>query len=352
MNRKIYINGRFLLQPPTGVNRFAYELCKAFGELGIEFILICPSKVINKEYDIKDFNIRYFGFTSSHFWEQIILPLFFINKHNYILLNFTGLGPVIILKKIITIHDVAFLYNPLWYSFFYRIFYKILTPLCAKTSHKILTVSEFSKSEIIKFINIRKDKIEVVYNAVPSVFYQKNKDNPFHNIHEKYILAVSSLDPRKNFEKLIKAFNKLNDPSIRLFIVGGKNNIYNHTHEEHDQNDKIVWLGRVSDRELINYYKYALCFVYPSLYEGFGIPPLEAMVSQCPVIASDINVFHEIYNKAVLYVNPTDEEQISDAIRLLVNDEKLQRKLVDLGEIQSQLYSWKKSALKVIEILR
>lgn len=93
-----------------------------------------------------------------------------------------------------------------------------------------------------------------------------------------------------------------------------------------------MWLGRVSDRELINYYKYALCFVYPSLYEGFGIPPLEAMVSQCPVIASDINVFHEIYNKAVLYVNPTDEEQISDVIRLLINDEKLQRKLVDLGE--------------------
>lgn len=83
----------------------------------------------------------------------------------------------------------------------------------------------------------------------------------------------------------------------------------------------------MSDRELINYYKYALCFVYPSLYEGFGIPPLETMVSQCPVIASDINVFHEIYNKAVLYVNPTDEEQISDVIRLLINDEKLQKKI-------------------------
>lgn len=353
VSKKIYINGRFLLQTPTGVNRFAYELCRAFTGQNIEFTIICPSKTINEEYDIENFNIIYFEFmfSSSHFWEQIVLPLFFIKKHNYILLNFTGLGPVLISKKIITIHDVAFLYNPLWYSFFYRIFYKILTPLCAKTSQKILTVSEFSKSEIIRFLNIEKDKIEVVYNAVPSVFYHERYQNNTKKPEEQYILAVSSIDPRKNFNTLIKAFSHLKDIPVQLFIIGGKNKVYNQATQEYSQNEKITWLGRVSDTELINYYKHALCFVYPSLYEGFGIPPLEAMILNCPVVASDIEVFHEVYGQSVLYADPHNDKQIASVIRILLTNTDLRKELIDKGKKHAQVYSWNNSASKIINIL-
>lgn len=352
-SKKIYINGRFLLQPPTGVNRFAYELCRAFTCQNIEFTIICPSKTINGEYNIENFNIIYFGFmsSSSHFWEQIVLPLFFVKKQNYILLNFTGLGPVLISKKIITIHDVAFLYNPLWYSFFYRVFYKILTPLCAGTSQKILTVSEFSKSEIIRFLNIDKDKIEIVYNAVPSVFYNETYQNNVRETEERYILAVSSIDPRKNFNTLIKAFSHLKDIPVRLFIIGGRSKIYSQATEEYNQNEKITWLGRVSDAELINYYKHALCFVYPSLYEGFGIPPLEAMLLSCPVITSDIEVFHEVYGQSVLYVDPLEDKQIADTIKLLLMSPELRKELIDKGIKHAQGYSWNNSASKVMKIL-
>lgn len=345
----IYVNGRFLLQNLTGVNRFAYELCRSWSQMGIVFTLCCPPGKIRNCYDVSDFNITICGWGKSHVWEQISLPYWFSRiKGEKLLVCFTGLGPLFVREKIMTIHDLAFMVNPQWYSLSYRIWYRLMTPLCAATSLKVLTVSNFSKSEIMRRLSIDENKIEVIYNAVSPQF--QNLDNEIKNkisVGEKYVLAVSSVDPRKNFSTLLKAFAHIKDKSIWLYIVGGQNPIYSSTIaalNDNSPSERIKWLGWVSDEKLKWYYSHALCFVYPSLYEGFGIPPLEAMSCNTPTIVSAIPVLKEVCGDASLYVNPNDERDIADKINFLVGNQDLCCKLVQKGHERCTLFDWKHSA--------
>lgn len=338
----IYINGRFLTQKMTGVNRFAYELCKALNNCGLEFALVVRTKYIKNDYDISIFKIINWGFGKSHFWEQIILPFFFIFKRKYLLINFSGLGCLLLKNQIITIHDLSFLYNPEWFSKLYYNFYRLLTPFSAKRSVKILTVSEFSKSEIIKYFGISSEKIVVVYNAVSNSF---NEEEPSLNLNENYILAVSSLDPRKNFHNLIKAI-KLIDFDVKLYIIGDKN--HNFKNLQIYESSSIKLLGRVDDSDLIDYYKNARLFIYPSFYEGFGLPPLEAISSGCCTIVSEIDVFKEVFGDAVGYFNPNNVAEIKKCIEDYYFSETLRSNLkLNSYKLKSK-YNWTKSANTLI----
>lgn len=344
----IYINGRFLLQEQTGVNRFAYELCKALHQSGIFFILLCPHGEIKMCYDTAGFSIKHCGWGKSHIWEQLFLPIFFLKtRGKHLLVNFTGIGPIALKNKIRTIHDLGFMVNSKWYSLSYILLYKTLTPLSAATSLKILTVSEFSKNEIMRLLNVKKDKISVIYNAVSSLFMEPDTNYQYSEKKEKYILAVSSIDPRKNFATLLKAFSMLKDTDIKLYIAGGQNRIYSISVEELSANissEKIKWLGRVSDAELKRYYEGASCFVYPSLYEGFGIPPLEAMACGVPVVVSDIPPIREVCGDTALYVDPLNQKDIAEKIALIINDRELQEELRTKGRARCQAFGWTQSA--------
>lgn len=349
----IYINGRFLLQEQTGVNRFAYELCKVLHQSGIFFILLCPHGEIKTCYDTAGFSIKHCGWGKSHIWEQLFLPIFFLKtRGEHLLVNFTGIGPIALKNKIMTIHDLGFMVNPKWYSSSYILLYKTLTPLSAATSLKILTVSEFSKNEIIRLLNIEKEKIAVIYNAVSSSF-TKPDTNPQEK-KEKYILAVSSIDPRKNFAALLQAFSMLEDTDLKLYIIGGQNRIYSTSVEQlsaHIPSEKIKWLGRVTDAELKHYYHHALCFVYPSLYEGFGIPPLEAMATGVPVVVSDIPPIREVCGDAALYADPLNPKDIARKIALLLHDKDLQCELREKGRSRYKKFNWNQSAQALSAII-
>lgn len=340
----IYINGRFLSNPMTGINRFAYELCKASSRL-FEFTIIAPNGRVLPEYDIRGLNIIEYGRLKSHLWEQISLPLFLSTKKNYILLNFSGLGPLLNKSKITTIHDVSFLHNPGWFSKGYYLFYKILTPLIIKTSRAILTVSEFSKSEILKYYDVAPEKIHVVYNAVTKALENSTSDNQ----KEKYILTVGSLDPRKNFKTLIRAFSDERLKHLELRIVGGTNRVFGELGYDMQNSPNIKFLGRISDEELRNQYRNAHLFILASLYEGFGIPPLEALGNGCPIALSDIPVFHEIFEDAAVYFNPTDVDDIIGAILKSYNNSMSSS--VDTPNKVLKKFSWNRSAKKIQSIL-
>ena len=347
MSKHIYINGRFLLSPQTGVERFAYEICKALITIGVNFTIICPKKGhFNKAYDIEKFHIIRFGYGLSHVWEQLVLPLYFVNKNNYIVLSFTGLGSILIPNKIMTIHDLSFLENPKWFSKAYFYYYKLMTPLAVRTSKRIITVSNFSKSEIKKFYNfVPSEKISVIYNAISDNFFNQAKTRD----KQTYFLAVSSMDPRKNFTRLIHAFEYIKEQ--KLLIAGGKNRVYGNL-DNNTNNKNIKFLGRVSDEELVNLYKSAEAFIYPSLYEGFGIPPLEAMALGCPVLASDIPVLHEVCNDAAIYFNPLDERDIQDTIISFHNKRESEKTiLIEKGYNNLKRFSWIESAKEIKEMV-
>jgi glycosyltransferase involved in cell wall biosynthesis len=167
---------------------------------------------------------------------------------------------------------------------------------------------------------------------------------------EKYILAVSSMDPRKNFVRLVKAFNQIEDKSIKLYIIGMRFKAFNTPDLEELVGENIHLPGYIDDEALQLMYQNALLSIYPSLYEGFGLPPLESMTYGCPVINSDIPALHEVSEDAALYVDPFDVNDITNKINLLVKDGDLRQSLRLKGLDQIKKYSWEKSAEQVYEL--
>ena len=345
---RIYINGRFLTRPITGVERYAYMICKAMAETGKDFTIICPKSTIMSCYDVSNLPIVHYGFGRSHLWEQCVLPFYFIGKKDYIMFSFTGLGAILLRNKVMTIHDLSFLENPNWFSKGYYWWYKLMTPLAARTSKHIITVSEFSKKEILRFYPfIKEEDISIAYNAADEKFFhfQSQKTVP----EKPFALTVSSLDPRKNFARLIEAFKDIKECS--LYIIGSQNRIFTQKDSITTAKDTIHFLGRVTDEDLVSLYSQANCFIFPSVYEGFGLPTIEAMKCGCPVLASDIPVLREVCGDAAIYFNPYHVEDIKNTIeQFLKENNTLRSTVIAKGYENVKRFSWKKTAEAVIQL--
>ena len=343
-------NARFLTHKITGVQRYAIEISKKLQELVRELVFVAP--VIKQKQEEKAFTVNCFGNFQSHIWEQIDLPLYLRNEKNPLLLNLANTAPVFYKNQIITIHDLACL-NEKWVSPKFKLFYEILLPKIINNSLKIVTVSDFSKKEIIKHFNVPENKIEVVYNAVSQEFIDLSNNN-YQNNYGKYILAVSSLNPRKNFTSLIQAFNKLKFKDIKLLIVGEQNNIYANPQLKNIMldNPNIIFTGYLTDKEIAGLYKNAKLFVFPSLYEGFGIQPLEAMACGCPTVVSNAASIPEVCADASYYVNPSDINSIAEGIYEVLKSDYLQSELRNKGFERIKAFSWENSAEKYVDIIK
>ncbi len=345
----LIINSRFLTQNITGVQRFAIEISKQLKkQLGDKVQFVCPKNIINIDL-AKKLDVKVIGGKNGHLWEQIDLPKYLKQNDSPLLLNLANTAPLFYKKKIVTIHDIAYERFPQTFDWKFRLFYKLLIPNIIKTSKHTLTVSEFSKNEIHNLYRTNLENISVVYNAVNEIFKPKKiETNP------KYILAVSSLNYQKNFHSLVKAFNQLDDKSTKLYLVGSINKNFASIEllNEIEKNTNIVFKGRVDDNELIELYSNAICFVYPSLYEGFGIPPLEAQACGCPVVCSNVASLPEVGGvDSVVYCDPYSVQDIKEKIDLVLNDEKLQNDLRLKGFENIKKFSWEESAIKIIEVI-
>ena len=322
--KKIYINGRFLTQNITGVQRYAIEIVKALDKYlndnrlngEYKFEIVCP-KNIKQELVLRNINIKQIGKLKGHLWEQIELPLYVKDKF---LFNFCNCAPLIKKNQMLVIHDAAVSAMPNSYSFLFKVWYKFMFYILGQRLNKIFTVSNFSKRELNKYFSIDLNKIEVVYSAYDHIINIKPDESIFQKINIKkknYVLAVSSLNPSKNFKLILETAKSM--PEVNFIIAGGSNsNVFKAQGFKITKNMKFI--GYVTDEELVALYKYASCFVYPSLYEGFGLPPLEAIYFNCPVIVSDIDVFKEIYGNNVLYCDKNNVSSLKEKILYLYNN--------------------------------
>ena len=347
---KFHINGRFLTQNLTGVQRFAYELTSNIIKRNGNVTVITPNSNLIP-YDIETERIIKTGNFKSHLWEQTDLRFFSVRQKGSLLINLGNTAPMYFRKQVITIHDLSVFTNPKWFSKTFSTVYKTLLPNIAKYSEKIITVSEFSKSEIVRHLQVSPSKIEVIYNAVsPEIKPDLNVINP-KNSYGQYILAVSSIDPRKNLPRLIEAFQNLKNKDLNLVIVGASNSIFNQSVVRPTDSEQIIFTNRVSNSELASLYMNAVCLVFPSLYEGFGLPPIEAMKMGCPVITSNNSSLPEICGDAAYYINPTSTQEITAAINEMLTDEKLRNDLKMKGEKRSAFFNWSESSLKLLTII-
>jgi glycosyltransferase involved in cell wall biosynthesis len=352
----VCINARFLTQPVTGVQRYAIEISRHLRALLPEAVFVAPNRIIHPEL-AELLETRTCGTQSGHLWEQVELPLYLRRQGNPLLLNLANTAPLLYPHQIVTLHDLSFLVNPAWFSLPFRTYYRLLVPRIAHRARRIITVSQSAKSDIVEYLGVEPGKVEVVYNAVSPSFGEDLAAAAA--IRQQYpsdiVLAVSSLDPRKNFPNLIRGFSKLKEfDGLKLVIVGKRHASFSDPDlgELVGRHSNIEFAGYVPDLELAALYRRARAFVYPSLYEGFGIPNLEAMALGCPVVTSAIPAIEEVCGQAACYVDPSEPSRIGAGIRRVLTDEAYRRELVERGLDRSRQFSWERSARQMAEVIQ
>ncbi|MFA5124555.1 MAG: glycosyltransferase family 1 protein [Patescibacteria group bacterium] len=317
-----------------------------------------PPEIVAGDYEIKRFPLSRYRRYLPFFYSQLIVGKL-INRQkldvclfpaNIIPLGYRG-------QAVVTIHDLAvYLYPELFLDRLINFDRRYLVPQSLKQADKIIAVSNSTKRDIIKLFGIAPEKIEVIYEGVADreATYQKGK--------EKYILYLGTIEPRKNLTRLIGAFKKLKqeEPVARdlKLILAGKNGwkneeIFRGLRQANAelQEEAIKYLGYVTPERKHELLSHAEVFVFPSLYEGFGLPVAEAMACGLPVITSDAGSLPEIGGEAVLYVNPLKEEEICLAIKKVITVENFRQQLAEKGKQKSREFTWDKCAQQTKELL-
>lgn len=354
---KVYINGKFLAQRTTGVQRFSKGILLALdrnlSKLGRNnsVVLLCPPCASDVLSELTFIEQRRCGTEALSLtaWEQICLP--FASRDGY-LICLSGSAPLLSRRCIPTIHDAAVFLFPHAYSAKFVSWYRFLFKRIAKKAPFVFTVSESSARDLASFLpncNFR-----IVPNSAEHITYVDVDHSILSSLglkQRRFVLAVGSLNPTKNFKTLIDAYTASDLCKIApLVIVGAINANVFHSSELISTTD-VIWAGSVSDEQLRALYEAATAFVFPSLYEGFGIPPIEAMLCGCPVIASDISAIREVCGDAVAYFPPTDGAALIDSLRRILYDESMRKELIDRGHQRSQSFSWDLSAQRLRQAL-
>lgn len=345
----LYINGKFLAQRTTGVQRFALGLLLALDQSlarkpgGRHVVLLTPPGVALVP-GLQVIEQRACGRSGRllTWWEQFELP--FHCRHGK-LLCLSGSAPLLARRCIPTIHDAAIYLHPAAYSRKFVAWYRLLFSRMARQAPLVITVSDNSAGELSGFLP--GTRFRVVHNAAEHIteFPADPSVLRTHGLRPRgYILAVGSLNPTKNFAALLAAYRAAGfGKEMPLVIAGGLNSEVFSRHVPGAACDSIVWAGPVTDPQLRALYENAGVFAFPSLYEGFGIPPLEAMKCGCPVVVSNAASIPEVCGDAALYFAPREPAALGAALARVLRDDALRQELVEKGRERSRLFSWEQS---------
>jgi glycosyltransferase involved in cell wall biosynthesis len=361
---RIAVNTRFLLN--DYLEGYGYFLYESFSRITIahpehEFIFIFDRPYDEKFVFGKNVKAVVTGPAARHpllwkLWYDVKVPAVLKKYKADVFVSCDGFCSLTAkVPQCLLVHDLSFLHYPSFIRKSYFLFYKYYTPKFLNKAKTIVTVSEFSKKDIIAHYKIEADKIDVVPNGVKEIFHpltdfeKKSVKNKLTGGKEYFIYA-GAIHPRKNLTNLLKAFSifkKKQTSNWKLVLTGRLAWKYKHfvkSLETYKYREDVVLTGYLDEEELVNVIGSAYALVYPSLWEGFGVPVLEAMRCQVPVITSENSAMQEIAKDAALFANPSDHNDLAEKMMLLYKDENLRSQLIERGNKMSEEYNWSHSA--------
>lgn len=344
----------------TGTENYSYQLLLALSKIDTKnnYIVYLRSDNINRVTIVEQLihfpgNFEFVRINWPRLWTQgglavqtfkDILDVLFIPAHTSPLIHKPGL------KTVVTVHDLGAEYLPKMHQLRQQLYLKWITRYQLKSASKLIAVSHSTKNDLIKRVGIEGQKIKVVYEGFNQDLFQARSDTKSYSL-KGYWLFVGTIQPRKNLERIIKAFKLVGKGN--LVIAGSKgwqtDKIYK-LPKKLGIAERVKFLGYVSDKEMVKLYKGAIALIFPSLFEGFGLPILEAQASGCPVLTSTTSSMPEVAGKGALLVDPYNVEEIANGM-MKIMDKEIGARLVELGYNNIKRFSWEKAAKQTLKIL-
>lgn len=349
-----------------GIGRYSYELVKSIhllSKVDLKIVIRQEDREIFKFADDKELiiakNIK--DSRGRNYYEQFKLPEIIKEKYPKAVIHYPdSMAPLFAKNKVvITVHDLAFKSLKNAFTFKSTLWKNVITDLSIKKADKIIAITNFAKNEVLKYYDIKTDKIDVIYNGFnnfsrDSIVLEYVSECILKVIRRPYILTVSTISPRKNIDGLVKAFNLIKNKIPCNLIIAGENGwMYNDIYklvEEFKLEKRVFFTGKVNDDELKYLYKNANLFIYPSFYEGFGLPPLEAMSYGIPCIVSNAASLMEVAADAALKVNPYKIEEICERIIEVYSDIDLRNRMIERGLNRIEKFSWDTCAKRIVSV--
>lgn len=354
---KIVINGRFCFQKLSGVQRYSMEMVRALdgliaeGHGGLDrhdWRLIIPSGA-QPIGGLKAINVEERGRRRGHLWEQLDLLKVAYGAR---LVNLGNSGPVLHRDKIVVIHDASVFRTPDNFDWRYRTLHGVMSWAMARTA-RLGTVSEFSRRELSQVLRVAPDSIFVACNGADHLCGRERSNEILSELGltaGRYFVFVGSPAPNKNLATLLEAFAQLDRPEVKLVVAGSLARGIFGGKGLADMEGVVAASGR-NDAEIAALYAGAAAHVFPSLYEGFGIPPLEALANGCPTIVGDIPVLREVCADAASYFPPKDAEALAALMRVAIDDPQAARAKLAAGESRVAHFTWRASAERLAQAI-
>lgn len=351
------VNGRFMGQRLTGVQRYAIEIVRAMDDLigndaqlaeriGLKLVVPAGSKI---EMSSPRLEIKQTIPGTGHFWDQCILPFYAQDG----ILSLGNFGPISSSRHVVCIHDANTFVVPESYSRSFGTAYRLLLPIVGRRARRVVTVSRFSAEMIAQHGIAKPDKIVVIPNGHEHVNRWDStqaRGDLLAGIERPFVLVIGSKAPHKNISLLLEISEALDAAGLDVVVAGGASGIFASAGGSAARRNVRV-VDYVTDDDLAALYGSALCLAFPSRTEGFGLPVLEAMACGCPVVASNAASMPEVGGDAVLYADPDRADQWLAAIVALSQDREKHLQLREKGRIRAEMFSWRRSARQYLEQL-
>ncbi len=363
---RIGIDARLVYYHQAGIGQYILRLSQALAQIDREdqFTIFKSRKDKTHIVDQANFKNEQLWTPSHHRFERLAMSLE-LTPFSLDVLHSPDFIPPSRTRcpSVITMHDLAFLLYPRFLTRESARYYGQVD-LAARQADHIIAVSESTKRDTVRFLGVPEDKITVIYEAAHPLFTPVTNNETLSRVRERYqlpqdfILFVSTVEPRKNLPTLLRAFRRLRDnykSEAVLAVAGNRGWLF----EEVDQvvselnlGDAVRFLGGVPNEELVYLYNAAKLFVLPSFYEGFGLPPLEAMACGTPVIVSNVSSLPEVVGDAGILISPEDIEGLTVAMWRVLTDEKMRRELREKGLKRARVFSWERAARETLAVYR